>query len=327
MRKAVICFPDEVKAAAGLAAQVKALPGKTELWVLGGLGGLPAENTGADQIIEIEVVHKAILAEPYACAQAIFALFAGKTPDVLITPAGLRGDELAAQLSLLAGGSCVTAASALLYADGGLSVRRSVYAGNLTADFAVRVPPLSVSLLPGGEACDKSAGAPERTVLVTDGDLPVWLTDAEYRKAEKAGSLSDAKLVVAAGRGASGAAGIEKLNQLAKTLGGILGGSRPVICAGKLPPDRQLGLSGSRASPALCLVFGASGAAAFRAGIEGSRKIIAVNRDPQAPIFEDCDLGVVADCNEFAEALAACLEQREKIPPVRPGCDPEEGAV
>lgn len=324
MRKAVICFSDEVNAAARLAARAKTLPGKTELWVLGGLGGFPAENTGADKIIEIEAAHKAVFAEPYACAQAIFALFGGETPDVLITPAGLRGDELAAQLALLTGGACMTAASELLGVDGGLAVRRSVYAGNLAADFSVQALPLAVSLLPGGEACNESAAAPERVTLVTEMNLPVWLTDAEYRETERTCSLSDAKVVVAAGRGAGGAAGIEKLNKLAKTLGGILGGSRPVICEGKLPPDRQLGLSGSRAAPELCLVFGASGAAAFRAGIESSRKIVAVNRDPQALIFEDCELGVVADCAEFADALAACLERAKNTPSA--GVDPE-GAV
>lgn len=324
MRKTVICFSDQVNVAAHLAARAKTIPGKTELWVLGGLDSFPAEETGVDKIIEIDAVHEAVFAEPYVCAQALFALFAGEIPDVLITPAGLRGDELAAQLALLTGGACITAASELLCADGGLAVRRSVYAGNLAADFFVQVLPLAVSLLPGGEACDKSAASPERVTLVTEMDLPVWLTGTEYRETEKTCSLSGAKVVVAVGRGAGRAAGVEKLHRLAKMLGGVLGGSRPVICEGKLPPDRQLGLSGSRAAPELCFVFGASGAAAFRAGIEGSRKIVAVNRDPQAPIFEDCDLGVVADCAEFADALTACLERAENAPSA--GVNPE-GAV
>ena len=114
---------------------------------------------------------------------------------------------------------------------------------------------------------------------------------------------------MAAGRGAGKADNFKKLDLLAKKLGGVLGGSRPTVCDGKLPADRLIGISGSQIKPELCLVFGASGAAAFMAGIEHSRRIVAVNRDPNALIFENCDLGIVADCSEFADALMDILSE------------------
>jgi len=308
MKKALICYSDELRMAAGLISCLRAVPGKTELWVLGGLGAFPAEDTGADQIVEVAATDETIFAEPFVCAQAIFELFSTEIPELLVTVSNLRGDELAAQLSVLTGGCCVLAAKALSCDNGGFVVQKSVFAGNLAADFVAKGLPLTVSLLPNGEK-GKGNAIPERRVLTTDAALPDWLSDAEYRDAERTNSLSDAKLIIAAGRGAGNKAKLQKLSALSETLGGVLGGTRPVICEGKLPPDRQLGLSGSRVNPELCLVFGASGSAAFFAGIEGSGKIVAVNRDPQAPIFENCDLGVVADSAEFAEALTACLEQ------------------
>ena len=309
MKKLVICFSDELRAASDLVARADKLPGETVLWVPGGLGAYPPSDTGAGRIVEIKAANEAVLAEPFACAQALFALFNAELPELILMPSSPRGDALAAQLSLLLGGACVTAAAALFSEDGAFIVRRSVFAGNIEADFAVRAPLLCLSLLPGGESAAKSE-APEISTLYADAALPDWLTDFETVKEEKAGSLTEAKLVVAAGRGAGNKAKLEKLAALAETLGGTLGGSRPLVCEGKLPPERQLGLSGARVTPELCLVFGASGAAAFRAGIDGSKKIVAVNRDPDAPIFESCDVGVVADCGEFAAALSDALAQR-----------------
>ena len=86
-------------------------------------------------------------------------------------------------------------------------------------------------------------------------------------------------------------------------MGGALGGTRPAVYNGKIPRERMIGSSAAVLSSKCCIVFGASGAAPFVAGVEKSKLLIAVNRDPNALIFDNCDVGVVADCNEFAEAL------------------------
>ena len=307
MKKIVVCFSDELRRAASLVSRADALPGETVLWVPGGLDGFPATETGAKKIVEVRFDNRTALEEPLICAKALFELFDG-TPDFVLTAASPRGDALAAQLSLLLGGECATAAKALLWEDGVPVVRRAVFAGNLEADFAVDTLPLCVSLLPGGKDAAPAA-APEITRLTSDAALPDWLADVETVQTEAPDALADAKTVVAAGRGAGNRQKLETLSALAAALGGVLGGTRPVICDGKLPPERQLGISGKSVSPALCLVFGASGSAAFRAGIDGSKTLVAVNRDPEAPIFSCCDLGIVADSDEFAAALLAALQK------------------
>ena len=307
MNKIVVCFSDELRRAASLVARADALPGETVLWVPGGLDGFPASETGAGKIVEVPFENQAALEEPCACARALFELFDG-TPDLVLTAASPRGGALAAQLSLLLGGACAASAKDLLWEDGVPVVRCAVFAGNLAADFAVTTLPLCVSLLPGGTDAAPVA-APEIARLSSDAALPDWLADVETVQTGAPDALADAKTVVAAGRGAGNRQKLETLAALADALGGALGGTRPVVCDGKLPPERQLGISGKSVSPALCLVFGASGSAAFRAGIAGSKKLVAVNRDPAAPIFSDCDLGVVADSAEFASALLAALEK------------------
>lgn len=308
MKKIVVCFSDELRCAAALVAHAEKLPGETVLWVPGGLDGFPAPDTGAKKIIEVAFDNPAAAGESLVCAKALFDLF-DETPDVVLTSSSPRGDALAAQLSLLLGGESVTAAKKLLWEDDAPVVRRAVFAGNLDADFAVGALPLCVSLLPGGEDA-RPVDFPAVTSRTAHAAQPDWLTDIETVKTEAPDALTDAKTVVAAGRGAGNRAKLETLAALAAALGGVLGGTRPVICDGKLPPERQLGISGKCVSPALCLVFGASGSAAFRAGIDGSKKLVAVNRDPEAPIFSACDLGVVADSGEFAAALLAALQKQ-----------------
>ena len=307
MKKAILCFSDEGRAAASLVAKLKDIPGETALWALGGLDGFAPEDTGADMVFEIGFANSAALLEPVSCARAILALFGGEVPDVISAISSPRGDALIAQFSLLTDAACLAGASALLLKNGGLVAQKRVYAGNLLADFAVQAPPLAVSLLPGGDTLEKSA--PVCRTLKTDATLPNWLTDLEFHETEKANSLAEARIVVAAGRGAGNRDNLKRLDTLTGVLGGVLGGTRPVICDGRLPPERQLGLSGTCASPELCLVFGASGAAAFRAGIDGSKIIVAVNKDPDAPIFESSDFGVVSDSAAFASALTDALQK------------------
>lgn len=307
MKKLLVCFPDELRCASALVARADSLPGKTALWVPGGLGSFPAEQTGAEKLVELKSEDDALFSDPLVCAPALAGLFGlDGTPDLVLTLSSPRGDALARQLALILGAACVSAASALWLEGETLAVRRSVYAGNLEADFAVNAPRLCCSLLPGGE---DAAPVPSPEVSTRSVSLapPDFLTEIELVPAAEPDALADARCVVAAGRGAGGRAKLEALAALADTLGGVLGGTRPVICDGKLPPERQLGLSGTRVSPELCLVFGASGAAAFRAGVSESKKIVAVNRDPDAPIFSDCDFGVLADSAEFAAALSNAL--------------------
>lgn len=306
MRTAIICWYDELEAAASLTAQISALCPTAELWMLGGLRGFPADATGAVSVFEVVPAHEDILSEPLCCAQALAKLFGGDAPELIVTASGLRGDELAAQLASILDRACVLGALALSPSETGVTVRKDVYAGNLSADFSLTDAAYAVSLLPDGSKPQEAK--PEVLALTSDAELPAWLTESRFISEEGGLSLSDASLIIAVGRGAGNRENIARLEALAQRLGGMLGGSRPVICEGKLPADRLLGMSGVRAAPKVCIVFGASGAGAFRVGVEGAGLLIAVNNDRDAPIFGYCDYGVAADSPHFAEALIRELD-------------------
>ncbi len=307
MKCAVFVFGDELETAPSLLEKINSLDFETELWVLGAAGNFPLSSTGASRIVEVSFHHEEVLREPCACAEAVFELFSDSVPELIITSAGIRGDELAAQLSLLTNSTLALGAGSIFNTPDGIIIRKSVYAGNLTGEFLCRKLPLAMSISGGSGNGAFTYTPPEILRLVSHAKPPLWLCSPEYNDTKKAHSLSDARLVVAAGRGAGKADNFKKLDLLAKKLGGVLGGSRPTVCDGKLPADRLIGISGIQIKPELCLVFGASGAAAFMTGIEHSRHIVAVNRDPNALIFENCDLGIVADCGEFANALMDIL--------------------
>ncbi|MFB0921804.1 MAG: FAD-binding protein, partial [Oscillospiraceae bacterium] len=185
-----------------------------------------------------------------------------------------------------------------------VTVKKTVYSGNLQARFRFEKSPIVLSMKPSAaEDNYESAETSELVRFEAKTELPAWLTEIEYDFAENDDSLKNAELVIAAGRGVGKAENFQKLSELAEAMGGALGGTRPVVYDGKIPRERMIGSSAAVLAPKICIAFGASGAAPFLAGIEKSRLLIAVNRDPNALIFDNCDVGVVADCNEFAEAL------------------------
>ncbi|WP_433618104.1 electron transfer flavoprotein subunit alpha/FixB family protein [Dactylosporangium sp. CA-139114] len=117
--------------------------------------------------------------------------------------------------------------------------------------------------------------------------------------------ITKAEIVLALGRGVGEKENIARFEALADKMGVTLAASRPLIDAGWMPKFRQVGQSGVSVKPRLYLAFGISGAVQHIAGIKGSEKIVAVNKDPQAPIFEVADLGSIADIFEVAEELEA----------------------
>ncbi len=155
-----------------------------------------------------------------------------------------------------------------------------------------------------------SAAVPVTAVPFSPDVAAIRVTpEAPFQEAKQAVDLSQAERIVSVGRGIKGQEHLELVRKLATALGAELAASRPICDAGWLPMERQVGSSGQTVAPKLYLALGISGAIQHLVGMKGSRTIVAVNKDPDAPIFEVADYGIVGDLFEIVPALLAELSK------------------
>lgn len=311
MKISVVVFSDELSIANALLSQASALSGDNscELWVMGSLGASSNINSsGFRKITEISFSNPEHLSEPICCAEAVYEYYRANSVDIILFRSDLRGNELAARVSALLDCEALLNARELSKSAGELFVKKPVYSNNLQATFRVQSLPLVVSMAVFDSTVElKSIEKPEILQFQASASMPSWLTEIEQEQCENRDLFGSADLVLVAGRGVGKAENFLKLSTLAEKMGAVLGGTRPTVCEGKMPPEQMVGMSANMLSPACCIVFGVSGAAPFLAGVEMSKLLIAINRDPNALIFDNCDVGIIADCNEFAEALSKRL--------------------
>jgi electron transfer flavoprotein alpha subunit len=130
------------------------------------------------------------------------------------------------------------------------------------------------------------------------------------REKKKRANLSEAKVIVAGGRGVGDAAGFRVLEEFAAVMGGELAGTRVAVEEGWIPADRQVGQTGQSVRPELYIACGISGAIQHRAGMMNSRYIIAVNKDPRAPIFQVADWGIVGDLHDVVPEMIDAFKNK-----------------
>lgn len=227
-----------------------------------------------------------------------------QTPaDIVLFPAGALADELATRLAWRLQGRSVCQVQSLNAAEGWVT---KPYWGNaLTATLEVSARPLCLSLArqPGGKASgDLPCGLPERRIVPAA--QPDWLTEIERVERTGAHPLATAERVLVVGQGGE-EADAESIAALAQNLGAEAGYSRARVMNGGHDADRLVGISGHLLAPDICIVAGASGAAALMAGVRDSRFIVAINHDAGAPVFSQADVGIVDDWLPVLEALAA----------------------
>ena len=198
--------------------------------------------------------------------------------------------------------------------DGGRAVfTRRIFLGKLDADVVSdEQPPLFVTFQSGafrGDQAVKGSGAPVETMQVQIGEVRMK-PEAPFQEVKQAVDLSRADVIVAVGRGIKSKDNIALAEKLAEVLGGDLAASRPICDAEWLPIDRQIGSSGQTVAPKLYVAIGISGAIQHLVGMKNSQTIVAINKDPEAPIFDIADYGIVGD---LFEVLPVLTEEIRKL--------------
>jgi electron transfer flavoprotein alpha subunit len=193
--------------------------------------------------------------------------------------------------------------------DGSLAFVRPMFQAKLAADVVPQGPaPHLATFQIGSYRADQvtrgDAAAPVRDVAVTLAATDIrQKPEAPFKEAKQAVDLTQAERIVSVGRGIKGEEHIALAKQLAEALGAELAASRPICDAGWLPMDRQIGSSGQTVAPKLYLALGISGAIQHVVGMKGARTIVAINKDPEAPIFEIADYGIAGDLFEIVPAM------------------------
>ena len=195
-----------------------------------------------------------------------------------------------------------------LRAEGGsLVVTRDVYGGKFLADVAARLPCVAL-VQPGSYSAAEGSAVPAETMTLTVGDPKIVVKETKQGRQAEAG-IKSATIIVSAGRGFAKKDDLLLASDLAKALGGALGGSRPLSSdLGWLGEEQQIGLTGAYVHPKLYVAVGISGQLQHVAGIKDSKVIVAINNDKEAPIFQFADYGIVGDLYEVLPALTKLLK-------------------
>ncbi len=232
-----------------------------------------------------------------------------RQPRLVLMPHTYQIRDFAPQLATALGRTLVSDCIGFRKDGDGLLFTRQMFQGKFAADVALAGdPPYFVTFQTGAYRGDKAeagaSAAPVETANVEIGDGVIRThPEAPFKEAKQAVDLTQAEIIVAVGRGIKEQKNIDLAKQLADALGGEIAASRPICDSGWLPMDRQIGSSGQTVAPKLYLALGISGAIQHIVGMKGSRTIVAVNKDAEAPIFEVADFGVVGNLFDVVPPL------------------------
>ncbi|GIG22346.1 electron transfer flavoprotein subunit alpha [Cellulomonas chitinilytica] len=245
-------------------------------------------------------------------AESLDAVLTATGAGLLLAVSSFENKEVAARLALSAGAGVVTDADGLAVVDGRYVASKTVFAGTWNTRCAVTAP-LAVVTVKANAVPASPAAAPVATevvdhaVTVSDAARRVALVERVERPASGRPDLGSANVVVAGGRGTEG--DFSPVEDLADALGAAVGATRVATDEGWIGHDAQIGQTGVTISPRLYVGAGVSGAVHHRGGMQASGTIVAVNSDPDAPIFEIADFGVVGDLFTVLPQAAAELRR------------------
>ena len=257
---------------------------------------------GVDEIVTVAIANEHF--EPHVAEAALESLIEAMRPIVVVV--GHTADSLGFAASVAARGEHGFASDVSRVGwDDGLLAWRGVYGGKLEAELEFAGKQTTIILTRIGAF--SPAAATDTEPPVREVAAPVAGPRSSHRGFEEAKAdgvdITTADFLVSIGRGVNDESKVAEFERLAESLGAVLSGSRPLIDAGWIARSRGVGQSGKTVTPDVYLAFGISGAGQHLAGIRGAKTIVAVNTDPEAPIFSVADYGAVADLFEVSAAM------------------------
>ena len=274
-----------------------------------------AEALAGYKLATIHLVQHELTANytPDGYAIAFRQLIAMHQPKYVVLPHTYQVRDFAPKLATAMDRVLVSDVVGHRVENGQLVMVRQMFQGKINADvrFAGDAPYFASIQAGSFRADNLEAGAAEIAVMTPDlkpeqiRTKPLEL----FRESARAVDLTTADIIVSVGRGIKEAANIPLIQQLADALGGELAASRPICDNGWLPMERQVGSSGQTVAPKMYLAVGISGAIQHLVGMKGARTIVAINKDPEAPIFEVADYGIVGDLFQVVPALIEALKK------------------
>ncbi|MCX6520480.1 MAG: electron transfer flavoprotein subunit alpha/FixB family protein [Actinobacteria bacterium] len=237
----------------------------------------------------------------------------GDSPDVILFPQNYEGRDVMSRLSVKLDRTVLTN-NVDISVDGGVSVTTPIFGGNtlVTTKFSGSAPHLA-AFRPKSFAAESAGGAAPEVVAAAVPELGATggaTVTAVHVEASSGPKLDEAAIVVSGGRGLGEADKYAMVEELAKLLKGAPGASRAIVDAGWVPYSYQVGQTGKVVKPGVYIAAGISGATQHMVGMKGSKNIIAINKDKEAPIFGIADLGIVGDVHKVLPKLIEALQAR-----------------
>jgi electron transfer flavoprotein alpha subunit len=248
--------------------------------------------------------------QPENILEALVTIEKGEEADLYIFPSGYGGAELAVRLAFRMKGSSLVQVHQIECLKEQLIAKKTVYSSNAIGTLRLNKKPFCISLA-RGSAESRSIKARDN-LIVTEYDMTGLQNDrfvkaVKWTPEETTKDLEKARFLLIGGRGMGSKQNTENLNQIADDIGAVFGVSRPVAMNAWAPMKQLIGVSGTLTKPDVCIVAAASGAAAFYAGIEKSRFIVAINEDIRAPIIRTSDVVIIDDYKAVMDELAKIM--------------------
>ena len=273
-----------------------------------------AQELGSKRLEKIYAIEHDLLKDytPDAYCAALAQFIGQVHPAIVLFPHTYQVRDFLPKLATAHRRVAVSDVVSHRIAEGGVILVRQLFQGKVNADIRLAGDaPQFASLQAGAYRADQvAAGTAAVEIFQPDLDAGQIRTAPRelFRESQRAVDLGSAEIIVSVGRGIKEADNIPLVQQLADVLGGEIAASRPICDAGWLPMERQVGSSGQTVAPKLYLAVGISGAIQHLVGMKGSRTVVAINKDPEAPIFEVADYGIVGDLFQVVPELIEAVK-------------------